>query len=330
MGNVLVVSGERGEGKSAIAAALAHRAIESGRKAAAIRPLGGPDEAGEGSDAAAFERLLGPSASGPTAPVPEGGLDEGALGGAARACADLGADAVFAECSSDLSTGDAARLADALDAQVVVTVRHRHGMSAADVAGRFEPLSARMAGVILNARGTHMGTESAALASDLEAGGMRVLGTIPEDRRLLGVTVRTVAGHLGGRFVLGEDDGADRLVEHFLVGGWMMDEGALYFSTRDRKAVLIRGDRPDIQMSALSTPTSVLVLTGGIEPIEYVLYEAGEEEVALVVVDQGTVEAMESLGTVVESARFDHPDKLARLSDLLDRHADAAALAGLG
>ncbi len=329
MGNVLVVSGERGEGKTAIAATLAHRAAESGRSAAAAKPLGTEGEIGERSDAEGFERLLGDSASGPTAPIPGGGLDAGALDAAARACADLGADSVFAECSSDLGPADASRLADALDAAVLIVARHRHGMSAADIAGLAEPFAARLAGVILNARGTYMGTEAAALAGQVEAGGTRVLATIPEDRRLLGVTVRTVADHLGGRFLLGQEE-ADGLIEHFLVGGWMMDEGALYFSTRDDKAVLIRGDRPDLQMSALSTPTRALVLTTGTEPIEYVLHEAGEEGAALIVVEQGTVEAMEALGTIVESARFDHPAKLSRMSELMDRHADTAALAALG
>ncbi len=329
MGNLLIVSTERGEGKTSVAAALAHRASTAGRSAAAIKPFGAGDELGPGSDGAVFERLLGTWADRRPAALPEGELPESALDATAASVAALGSDSVLVEASSAISPRNCARLADALDAAILVVARHRHGMSAADVLERTGSYGDRLAGTLLNCRGTYMGTETAALTEEVETAGIRVLGAIPEDRRLLGAAVRQIAEHLGGRFLLGEEEGSDELVEHFLVGGWMMDEGTRYFETRTDKAVVIRGDRPDLQMSALSTPTKALVLTSGIEPIEYVLYEAQEEETCLVVVDQDTISTMEALGTMVESARFDHPDKLVRMSDLIDSHADGAALDAL-
>ena len=329
MGNVLVVSKERGEGKTAVAAGLAQRAREAGRSAAAIKPFGAAEETGDPCDAASFSRLLGNSGSGSTSPIPPRGLGDAALDSASEACTNFSADSVFVECSSEVDEKGAVRLADRLDARVIVVARHRHGMSAEEVAERTAPFSDRLAGVFLNARGTYLGTEAAALAAQIEAAGTPVLGTIPEDRRLLAITVRTVAEHLDGRFLLDEDGQSDRLVEHFLVGGWMMDEGEIYFSTRSDKAVLARGDRPDLQMSALSTPTLALFLTKGIEPIEYVLHEAQEEGACIVVVEQDTLTAMEELGTVVDRARFDHPDKLTRMAELLGAHSDPDALAAL-
>ena len=329
MGNLIVVSAERGEGKTSVAATLAHRAAAAGRSAAAIKPFGAGDEVGSGSDGLIFERLVGTAAGRWPAALPDGDLTGSELDAAAEAVAALESDSVVVEASSELDPRDRLRLAEALSAPVLVVARHRHGMSAADVLERTELYGGRLAGVLLNCRGTYMGTEAAALAEEVGAAGTRVLGVIPEDRRLLGVAVGEIAEHLGGRFLLGQEEGADQLVEHFLVGGWLMDEGTRYFETRTDKAVVIRGDRPDLQMAALATPTKALVLTAGIEPIEYVLYEAQEEETCLVVVDQDTISAMEALGTIVESVRFDHPDKLARMSELLDSHADAAALGAL-
>ncbi len=329
MGNLIVVSAEPGEGKTSVAATLAHRAAAAGRSAAAIKPFGAGDEVGSGSDGLIFERLVGTAAGRWPAALPDGDLTGSELDAAAEAVAALESDSVVVEASSELDPRDRLRLAEALSAPVLVVARHRHGMSAADVLERTELYGGRLAGVLLNCRGTYMGTEAAALAEEVEAAGTRVLGAIPEDRRLLGVAVGEIAEHLGGRFLLGQEEGADQLVEHFLVGGWLMDEGTRYFETRTDKAVVIRGDRPDLQMAALATPTKALVLTAGIEPIEYVLYEAQEEETCLVVVDQDTISAMEALGTIVESVRFDHPDKLARMSELLDSHADAAALGAL-
>ena len=326
MGNLLVVSAERGEGKTAVAATLAHRAAAAGRSAAAIKPFGAGDEVGPGSDGLIFERLVGTGAGRRPESLPAGDLSGAEIGAAAEAVAALASDSVVVEASSELGSGDGARLAEALGAPVLLVARHRRGMTAGEVLERTGHYGDRLAGGLFNCRGTYLGTEMAALTREVEAAGTRVFGAIPEARRLLGVAVRDTAEHLGGRFLLGQEEGEGELVEHFLVGGWLMDEGTRYFETRTDKAVVVRGDRPDLQMSALSTPTKVMVLTKGIEPIEYVLYEAREEEIPLMVVDQDTISAMEALGTIVESARFDHPEKLARMSELIDSHADGAAL----
>ena len=107
-----------------------------------------------------------------------------------------------------------------------------------------------------------------------------------------------------------------------------LDSGEVYFGTRDSKAVIVRGDRPDVQMSALTTSTLCLVLTGGIEPIEYVLYEAELEEVPVAVVPAETLDAMAALDGLSARARFDHPAKLERLSELVGGHVDVDALYG--
>ena len=164
----------------------------------------------------------------------------------------------------------------------------------------------------------------------MESRGLASLGVIPEDRSLLGVTVGQVASHLKGRYVVGEVL-ADSLVQHFLVGGFGMDSGLEYFGLRDNKAVIVRGDRPDVQMAALQTPTTCMVLTKGIEPIEYVLNEAELEEVPVVVVESNTLDTMAALSAVQDLARFDHPAKLARYVELLEEHVDVGAiLSGLG
>ena len=67
-----------------------------------------------------------------------------------------------------------------------------------------------------------------------------------------------------------------------------------------------------------------MMLTMGIEPIEYVLYEAEEQEVPIILVDQDTIPAMESLHGIHERARY--PDKLARFTHHLQQHTDVDTL----
>ena len=111
-------------------------------------------------------------------------------------------------------------------------------------------------------------------------------------------------------------------VEHFQVGCMSLDSGELRFGLYDRNAVVVRGDRPDIQMPALNASVSCLVLTGGIDPIEYISYEAREEETPIMVVESDTLTTMSLLNDVTTSARMDTAAKVARFSELLEAHSD--------
>ena len=108
-----------------------------------------------------------------------------------------------------------------------------------------------------------------------------------------------------------------------------MDWGTIYFGRHEDKAVVVRGDRPDIHLAALSTPTACLVLTGGHQPIPYVYKEAEQREVPLLVVDGDTVSTVEALGTLSRLATVHHMSKVERFGQLLQQHGDLGALEGL-
>ena len=189
----------------------------------------------------------------------------------------------------------------------------------------------RLHGFIINGARRYQGNDlTTKLLPSMSSQGLVSLGVVPEDRILLSVTVGQLAAHLGGDLAIGEQF-TDRLVENCMVGGLGLDEGTLYFGLKDNKAVIVRGDRPDIQMAALQTPTACMVLTKGIRPIEYVQYEAELEEVPIVVVQSDTLTTMDLLNSVQDKARFDHAAKLERYKELITEHVDIEALyAGLG
>ncbi len=328
MAILYVTSREAGSGKTAMCAVLAHELSRRGRRAAAIKPLSGEGDSPAAADNAAFASLLPQAAEASSATLPGGEPDAGALDQAAEACrtAAEGQDLLLVEGSAALSDSAAARLVESLDARVLAVERYDPGLTGADLAGLRRSYGSRLAGVVVNGLTRYQATRAdAELAGG--SGSPALLGIVPEDRRLLGVTVDRLVEHLDGRYVVGEGE-QDALVEHVLVGGMGMDSGELYFGTRDSKAVIVRGDRPDVQMSALTTPTLCLLLTGGIEPIEYVLYEAELEEVPVAVVPAETLDAMDALNDLSARARFDHPAKLSRLSELVTRSVDVDALYG--
>ena len=321
-----VDSDQPGAGKTAFCATLAHLLQEKGKSVAVFKPLTSGGEMD--TDADIYGHLLGQPGGDWPRPLSGDGLTPEVVDEITSAFADISADKeiTLVEAPTGLSSSDARQLVDGLDAAVVAVVRYRSGLQASDLTSWRETFGDRLAGFVFNGRQRYLGTEArVGLLASLETEGLKSFGVIPEDRRLLGVTVRQLAEHLGGRLVDGEESG-DRLVEHFMVGGWTMDPGELYFGLRENKAVIVRGDRPDMQMAALPTPTACMVLTNGIEPIEYVKNEAELEEVPVLVVDSDTLTTMDSLNTVQERARFDHPLKLQRFAELVQSNLDTAGL----
>ena len=142
-----------------------------------------------------------------------------------------------------------------------------------------------MAGVVINGLPKFRGEDvSNTLNSELETAGITLLGRIPDDRRMLAPKLGQVAEYLDGQFLSGEEK-SDRLLDNFLIGGLVLDWGPFYFASRNNTGVIVRGDRPDVQLAAIQTETTrALILTKGVRPVEYVIYEAAQREIPIVVV----------------------------------------------
>ena len=293
---------------------------------ALFKPLA-PGSAGKDLDVDLFQRLLGDGSVAVSSEELEQGTGQDKVTQAVRRLTQ-GHDVVIVEGLSGLDNQVSGRLAHVLDAKVVVVIGFSPGLKAEHLIPAKEVFGERLLGLVINGATRHTGTQiHQSLLPSLTSQGLHVWGVVPEDRRLLSVTVRQLADHLHGRFI-GEPDKEkqDKLVEHLLIGGRILDWGVLYFGQRDNKAVIVRGNRPDIQMSALETPTSCLVLTNGTGPIEYVHYEAEEEEVPVIVVETDTLSTAAALETIIDRAGFDHHLKLERFQELLDRSVDIQGL----
>ena len=327
-----VVSDREGAGKTAVCATLAGKLAGMDSKTALVKPIAASGlAAGDDPDAASYAGLLGTSTDG--WPFRDGsGPLTGEMENRTKAEVDRlssSADVVIVEASAALQADEHRRLAGTLDAKVLVVLAYSPDIPSEAATSWLAELGDRTVGVVVNGVTRHRGREArGALTPSISgADGAATLGIVPEDRTLLSVSVRQLAEHLDGRFML-DEDASEELVEHLMVGGMGMDPGEHYFGIHDSKAVIVRGDRPDLHMAALNTSTACMVMTKGIEPIEYVQYEAKEEGVPIIVVQTDTLQTMEALNGLVDSARFDHPLKLARYTELADEHIDLPALFG--
>ena len=312
MNAIYIISDEAGSGKTALAVTIASMVRREGSSAVVVNPF---DDIHDEY----YAKLLGQAGSDTSPPAISDPMDK-----VADRCREAAGDSdvLIVEGSAGFGIEAAQELVDALDAGVLGMTQHVHGKDANDLSQWSSTFGDRLIGVVVNGRTEYQGTAvSTEFRPGLEALGIGVLGIVPEDRKLLSSTIDQIVEHLDGRYLQGDEFG-DRIIEHFLVGGMGLDRGTLYFGIREDKAVIVRGDRPDIQMAALHTPTSCLILTNGMEPVEYIEHEAELEEVPIVIADTDTLDTMKALRTLQARVRFDHPDKVERFGALLRENVD--------
>ena len=149
------------------------------------------------------------------------------------------------------------------------------------------------------------------------------LGYIPDNRYFVSNTVDQIAQHLDGEYVF-DGDGKDSLILNVLIGGIVLDWSVHYYSSKENVIALIRGDRPDLQLGAMQSGGNVksIVLTKGIKPIEYVVYEAKKQEIPLISVKSDTHETAQMISKLVGKSKFDHELKLKKMIELLSSNFD--------
>ncbi len=111
-----------------------------------------------------------------------------------------------------------------------------------------------------------------------------------------------------------------------MAGVLCVDPGVEYFKRRDNKAVVTRGERPDIQLAALETSTRGLILCGNVPPIPTVLHRAEDKGVPIILVEQNTIAAIAGIEEVLSQARFRHQSKLSAMERTLAQHFDFPTL----
>ena len=128
----------------------------------------------------------------------------------------------------------------------------------------------------------------------LEEQDITTYGVLPASQRLAAVTVAEIVGALGATYICGEEHG-DALAETYVIGAMSPEHAMPYFRSAANKVVVVGGDRAEIILAALDTPTAAIVLTGSYVPSPAVLARAEELGVAVVSVATDTVAAIDGI-----------------------------------
>ncbi len=226
---------------------------------------------------------------------------------------------------------DGASVAEMFDAKVLLVCRCRSLLDADSIIASHGALGDRLVGVILNL--VPPGQKDRIrddVVPCLEERGMTVLGLVPVDPVLHSVSVREVAEATGGELLCGTE-AAEELVENFVVGAMGVDRALHYFRRTPRKCVITGGDRSDVQLAALETPTRCLILTGDLRPQHTVLARAEELGVPVLLVRDDTLHTVTTIEEMLGKLRVREPKKIARAVEQFEARLDLAKLdAALG
>lgn len=349
MKSIYITSLERYSGKTALCLALGRRLVQDGFRIAYLKPLSlQPFRIGNrlaDEDAAFVREVLNLDAEpwelSPVIVTPEflrarlQAIEEEDLMArvlSAYEAASAGKDIILLEGGGSLREGHAVRLptpevARKLSSCVLVSVKYRSDIRLLD-----DALSARarlgelLCGAVINRLPAEAANFTRQYAIPyLEKRGVQVFGALPESRSLAALTVKEVAELLDAQ-VLTRDTNLEALIENLTVGAMTADAALHRFREQANKAVITGGDRTDIQLAALETSTTCLVLTGNLQPSPLIVRQAESMGVTVLLVRENTLETVEAIERVLGKSRIGQADKLAEFQRLFDEHVDMQRL----
>ena len=330
MAALYVTSSQAGAGKTAVCAGLGRHLRNEGKKVGFFKPLISDIKSPEAvdSDAEFIKQALAlaePIDS--LCPVigGEGNLADSIKKAYARV--SKGKDVVIVEGIWRQRPGGKAieasyEVVAALDARVIVVEPYSAELSKGKYIDGYRDFGQYLLGIVVN---KVPGSQLSA-----QFGGADILGVLPEDRILFSLTVGELAEHIQGE-ILNCAEKSGEVVENFMLGAMTLDSGLDYFGRKANKAVVVRGERPDMQLAALETSTKCLVLSGGVSPTYAVLRSAEDKGIPIVLTKGDTISAVNSIELALGKTKFNQVEKLSRLAEIMERQLDFQAIyKGLG
>ena len=111
-----------------------------------------------------------------------------------------------------------------------------------------------------------------------------------------------------------------------MIGAMSPEHALRYFQLTPNKVVIVGGDRAEVILAALDTPTVAVVLTGKYVPSASVLERAEENGVPLISVDVDTVTAADDLRRLFGRLRIKGPAKVDLIASIFEEFVDVDRL----
>jgi len=213
------------------------------------------------------------------------------------------------------------QVANTLGGQVLVVIKYREEVRMLDdILASQARLGRSMCGILVN----RVPPEASQFVQEvaipfIEKRGVPVFGALPESRSLAALTLEELVEVLEPE-LLTKVTNPTALVENLTVGAMSAEAALSRFRRSSNKAVITGGDRTDIQLAALETSTTCLILTGNLHPSPLVVKQAEEFGVPILLVRGNTMETIEKIEHVFGRSHLGLISKLKEFQSLLDQN----------
>jgi BioD-like phosphotransacetylase family protein len=223
---------------------------------------------------------------------------------------------------------DGVRLVRELKLKALLVDRPRHEVNHDELMTLKELLGDSLVGVVLNGVPfSFMSDIESVIKPCLERNGIPVLGIIPADPLMGSIRARELAEGLGGRLVAAQGR-AEGMVENFLIGTMQVENFTSYFRRHPNAAVIVGGDRADVQLVAIEGNCPCLVLTGNLLPNDILLSRADTLGVPIVIVRQDTYAVAKKMEALLNRHKMRDDEKTRQSAALVGNNVNIAALRG--
>jgi len=185
-----------------------------------------------------------------------------------------------------------------------------------------DALGQDMLGAILNDIPDYFNEElNSMLIPFLESKQIKILGVIPKDPLMGAIKVSDLASRLGGR-VVSVPEKADKVVENFIIGTMHVENFMLHFKKSKRSAVIVGGDRSDVQLMALEGNTQCLILTGNLYPNDIILTRSEVLGIPIILVRDDTYTVARQMDTLLSRHKLRDVIKIQHGTQLVNSAMD--------
>lgn len=226
---------------------------------------------------------------------------------------------------------DGCALLNRLDLKVVLVERlsKRYGFNYDQLLLIKDALGPSLLGLVINDVQEEEARDASRLLRPwLEERGMPVFGVLPHVPGLTAMRVMDIAHGLEGRVVAGSAH-SSRMIGDFLIGTMQVDNFMMHLRRREGCAVIVGGDRADLQLVALYASSPCIILTGNIPPGELIRAKAEELGVTLVVVRDDTYKVAREMARILKSKKIRDLKQVQLGLRLVEQSLDLTPLLGL-
>lgn len=219
------------------------------------------------------------------------------------------------------------QVAAELGSAIIVVVKYTEDACLLDdvLAAKFR-LPNSLSGVVINrVPNTAMSFVNDVAVPYLEREGVPIIGVLPDDRELAALSVGEIVDVLNAEVLTSCYD-EEALVEALMVGAMTEDSALRRFRKQANKAVITGGDRTDIQLAAMETSTTCLILTGNLHPNNLIIKQAEDMCVPILLVPSNTMETVEALDRIFGRTRMGQKEKLDKFLTYVKKNIDLERL----